>query len=234
MVATIEELNSTPCPHINAKQVDAYFCFYLDEENPSILHVDDSWGSGEVDLTPAVRASETVTTLELVPTNQPLSLQYTKEDKTVDCITGDELSGIISMTKLKDVATTPIQDGEVYQYNGMTEQFEPFNLKNFVTSVNNILQKLQAQVDANTAAINNFNEQLQQLRNYVTNQISALNSRLTVVEAKLTPPAGVPSDVSVTFGNINEYSDYTNSNRRTSGFYTHNPNSNRNNDLMSA
>jgi hypothetical protein len=110
---------------------------------------------------------------------------YEPEEKCGDniCIHGDDLSRIISMTKLKDVdqGTSP-SDGSVYMYNGQTGMFEPFDLKTFVTNTNNAIQNIN-----------------QTLNNH--------EGRLQTIEAMLTPPAGAPDNVRVVFGNINDYSD---------------------------
>lgn len=196
------ELNYKECEKIDGRMVNAYVDAHLNKENPAELDIESTWGDPTVDLTDAVKAAETVTRMELGSN----AIEYFAEDGHVDCIYGDDLSRIISMHLLKDVdITTPPTDGDVYIYDGNSNKFVTFNLKAYMTSVDNLITNL-------TARVNN------------------LNTRLSAVEVKLTPPANVPSDVKVAFGNINNYGDYTNNNLKTSGIYTHDPNVNKNND----
>ena len=67
-------------------------------------------------------------------------------------------------------------------YNSQTNLFEPYDLK---------------------TAITNINTAIQNIRQTIANH----ESRLQVIEQKLTPPADAPANVKVVFGNINDYSD---------------------------
>lgn len=121
-----------------------------------------SWGDTCIDLLPMIKAGETCTTLYLSPMDEPNCLVYEPEEKCGDniCITGDDLSRIISMTKLKDVdQTTPPTDGDIYIYDGDLGMFKTFNLGEFITNynatmnnlnatINNIRQKLTPPADA--------------------------------------------------------------------------------------
>ena len=64
----------------------------------------------------------------------------------------------------------------------------------------------------------------------INNILNNFRQRLSTVEATLTRPTGAPLDVTVTWGNINLYSDSTNNNVKTSGFYTHDPATEKTND----
>lgn len=185
-MSTIEDFNRIDdCNKIDPLCIDAYTDFELDPDNPAGLCLHTPWGGDCLDLTSIVKAAETCTTLYLSPDDNPNCLVYEPEEKCGDniCIHGDDLSRIISMTKLKDVdqSTSP-SDGSVYMYNGQTGMFEPFDLKTFVTNTNNAIQNIN-----------------QTLNNH--------EGRLQTIEAMLTPPAGAPDDVRVVFGNINDYSD---------------------------
>lgn len=185
-MSTIEDFNRIDdCNKIDPLCIDAYTDFELDSDNPAGLCLHTPWGGDCLDLTSIVKAAETCTTLYLSPDDNPNCLVYEPEEKCGDniCIHGDDLSRIISMTKLKDVdqSTSP-SDGSVYMYNGQTGMFEPFDLKTFVTNTNNAIQNIN-----------------QTLNNH--------EGRLQTIEAMLTPPAGAPDDVRVVFGNINDYSD---------------------------
>lgn len=185
-MSTIEDFNRIDdCNKIDPLCIDAYTDFELDPDNPAGLCLHTPWGGDCLDLTSIVKAAETCTTLYLSPDDNPNCLVYEPEEKCGDnvCIHGDDLSRIISMTKLKDVdqSTSP-SDGSVYMYNGQTGMFEPFDLKTFVTNTNNAIQNIN-----------------QTLNNH--------EGRLQTIEAMLTPPADAPDDVRVVFGNINDYSD---------------------------
>ena len=87
------------------------------------------------------------------------------------------------MQYLKDVdqSTSP-SDGIVYMYNSQTNLFEPYDLKTTITNINTAIQNIQ-----------------QTLANH--------ESRLQVIEQKLTPPADAPANVKVVFGTVNAYYD---------------------------
>lgn len=238
-MTNITEFNSTPCPRIDPLQVNAYFTLALDEVNNNLLKLDTSWGCTEVDLSPVVKNNETLTTLFITPEG---SLQYNREDYGkegapnggVDCITGQELSQIISMRYLKDVSQTqPSQPGDVYMFDGDTNLFQPFALQAFVTNTNQTLEQ-------HGASITNLTGTLQAIQNTLTavlarlasvekrlaiaeTYIANLQSRMTTVEATLEKPSGIPSNTRLAWANINYISDNTNANQTTSGIYSHNP-----------
>ncbi len=180
-MTNIDEFYRKECQKIDANCIDAYVDYHLDEENPTNLCVETSWGGDCLDLTPIVKAAETVTTLHLSPEEDPNCLVYEREDGQSDCITGDELSRIISMTKLKDVdqGTAPV-NGDVYIYrNG---KFYTFNLQQYI--------------DDTAQTINNINAAITQIRN----QIAPIINRWQL-------PNQVPDDAKIMLGNINLYSD---------------------------
>ena len=102
MTTSAYEYNYQDCEKIDGRQVNAYIEASLNVENPVELDISTTWGDSKVDLTDAVKAAETVTSLELVPADNPTAIQFNREDGGVDCISGDDLSRIISLTKLKD------------------------------------------------------------------------------------------------------------------------------------
>lgn len=194
------------CNKIDAACINAFTDFHLDPGNPTGICLETSWGGDCLDLTSIVKEAETCTSLYLSPEEDPNCLVFEGECDNY-CIHGDDLSRIISMTKLKDVSQDqPVGDGDVYVYNAQTGEFEPFDLKTTITNINTTLQNINA-------AINN------------------LTNRIQTIEQKLTPPADAPENVSVVFGNINEYSDpnvvisedtgEVQSLDKTHGLYTH-------------
>lgn len=180
-MTNIDDFYRKECQKIDADCIDAYVDYHLDEENPTNLCVETSWGGDCLDLTPIVKAAETVTTLHLSPEEDPNCLVYEREDGQSDCIHGDDLSRIISMTKLKDVdqGTAPV-NGDVYIYrNG---KFYTFNLQQYI--------------DDTAQTISNINAAITQIRN----QIAPIINRWQL-------PNQVPDDAKIMLGNINLYSD---------------------------
>lgn len=184
-MSTVADFNRIDdCDKIDPLCIDAYLEYTYDAENdPTTLCVQSSWGGDCIDLTNIVKTAETLTTLYLSPETDPNCLVYEPERGDNICIHGDDLSRIISMQYLKDVdqSTSP-SDGIVYMYNSQTNLFEPYDLK---------------------TAITNINAAIQNIRQTIANH----ESRLQVIEQKLTPPADAPANVKVVFGNINDYSD---------------------------
>ena len=176
-MSNIDEFYHKNCEKIDANCVNAYVDYHLDEENPAGLCVNTSWGGDCLDLTSIVKAAETVTSLELTPTENPTCLTSHREDGQADCIHGDDLSRIISMTKLKDVdQTTAPVNGDVYIYkNG---KFYTFNLQQYMDDTANTINNMQAAI-----------RQLQVLLNY------------------WQVPEGLPANAKIMLGNINLYSD---------------------------
>ncbi len=145
-MTSISEFYRKECEKIDASDVNAYLELRLDDQDPTKLILDSSWGETSVNLTDAVKAAETVTHLSLVPDcDEPTSLQYDPERGDPDCITGDDLSRIISMTKLKDVdQNTPPTNGDVYIYRD--GKWYTFNLQSFVSNVNNAIDNINASI----------------------------------------------------------------------------------------
>lgn len=198
MTTKSTEFNYKDCEKIDGRMVNAYIDAHLNAENPVLFEVESTWGDSEVDLTDAVKAAETITRMDLGSD----AIEYFSEDGHVDCIYGDDLSRIISMTLLKDVdQSQSISNGDVFIYNGTTQKFEPFDLAGYI--------------DATATTISNLNA-----------QINSLKSRVTNLEQTLTKPAGIPQDAVVAWGNRNIYADHTNSNLKVYGIFTHNTSTN--------
>lgn len=211
------EFNYLDCEKIDGALVNAYVDAFLDEENPSVLHIDSTWGENPVDLTAAVKAAETITSLEIANDDGgiPTYLQYNREDGGRDCIHGDDLSRIISMHLLKDVdQDDTLDDGDVYIWNSNTNKFETFSLSGFVDNVNNQFTNLGSRV-------------------------SNLESRMTTVENKISnientvrKPNGIPGDAVLAWGNRNLYSDYTGADLKDHGIFTHSTSTNLADDMF--
>lgn len=180
-MTNVDEFNYSECCKTDANCISAYTDFHLDPENPAGLCLETSWGGDCLDLTSIVKAAETVTTLHLSPTEDPNCLEFEREDGQSDCIHGDDLSRIISMTKLKDVdQETAPTNGDVYMYNN--GKWYTFNLQDFVTNTNTTLGNLQAAITQ------------------IQNQIAPILNRWQL-------PNQVPDDAKIMLGNINLYSD---------------------------
>lgn len=184
------------CDKIDPCDVNAYINISLDPENPTGIILDSSWGEVKLDLLSIVKAGETVTHLELLPEDNPTLIRYTNEHGEYECITGDELSRIISLQLLKDVdQTTPPSDGDVYVYNSQTNLFEPYDLKTAITNLNTYLGRLEA-------------------------EITSIKNRLTDIE-NIIPFWPQDKTTKVARGQINLISDPTNTNDKTYGLFTH-------------
>lgn len=185
-----------PCEKIPACDVNAYVELQLDPENPTGVILSSSWGDIPLDLKSIVKNGETITHLELAPEDNPTVIRYFREDGEIDCITGDELSRIISLQLLKDVdQTNPPSDGIVYQYDETTGLFQPFDLKAFVAATNHTLNQLSANITN------------------LQNQINAITAIIPFWDTDKT--------MKLSRGTINIYSDVTNTNDKTDGIFTH-------------
>lgn len=185
-----------PCDKYDPQIIDAYVEIKLDPQNPTGIILDSSWGEVRLDLKSLIKAGETVTRLELAPETNPTVVRFLREDGEYDCITGDELSRIISLQLLKDVdQNTAPTDGVVYQFDSQTNLFKPFDLKSFVTETNTAISRLQTAV-----------------RN-LTNRISDIEQLLPFYPEDKT--------TKIARGTINLYSDNTNTNNKTDGLFTH-------------
>lgn len=186
-MSTIADFNRIEdCDKIDPLCIDAYTEFDFDPENETGICLHTSWGGNCLDLTEIVKNAESCTTMYLSPEEDPNCLVYEPEEKCGDniCIHGDDLSRIISMQYLKDVTQeTPPSDGIVYMYNETTNLFEPYDLKTVIGGIQTAIQNINA-------------------------AISNLQGRVTNIETILTPPANIPNNARVLWGNINILSDY--------------------------
>lgn len=193
-LSNVDFFNSKECNKIDPQCINAYFEYDLDPDNPTNLKIDTPWGGKSLDLTSIVKAAETVTTLYIGPEDDPSCLIFEREDGQSDCIHGDDLSRIISLTKLKDVdqntAPTP---GDVYIY-GADGKFHTFNLGDYIENMNTTIENMNAAI------------------NSVQNKVNEMYNRWAL-------PNGVPDDAKIMLGNINLYSD-TNAVVNTSGIAT--------------
>ena len=251
-MSTISDFNRIEdCDKIDAQCVDASIEAKLDEAVPTTLKIETSWGDSTVDLLPAIKAGETLTTLYLSPDPNPTCLVYEPERGDNICIDGDDLSRIISMKYLKDVDQSEApSDGDVYMYNGTTNLFENYDLKSVIGNINTTLQNINAAISnlqnrMTTAegnitnllnrmttvegAVSNLQTAVANLQNTVTNH----GNRITAIENLLAKPAGAPAGATLTWGTINLYSDpnatinssgAVTSLDKTHGLYTHNLN----------
>lgn len=208
-MSTVADFNRIDdCDKIDPLCIDAFSEVTLDDEG--VLCVETSWGKQCVELAPVVKAFESCTSLYLSPEDNPNCLVYEKEERCGDndCIDGDDLSRIISLRFLKDTEQAELTDGDCYIYNSETDLFELYPLKTTIQNIQTQIQNIQ-----------------QTLANH--------ESRLQLIEQKLTPPPNTPSDARVLFGNINILSDYdcvvdgsgtATTLNRTHGIYGHDAN----------
>lgn len=190
-MSTISDFNRIDdCDKIDALCVDASISASLDEAYPNIFKLETSWGDSIIDLTPAVKAAETLTTLYLSPEDDPECLTYEPERGDNICIHGDDLSRIISMKYLKDVDqdNAPF-NGSVYMYNGTTNLFQNYDLAtklgNIDTSITNLgaaVSNLQNRMTVAEGNITNLQTRMTTAEGDITN----LKSRMTTAEGNIT------------------------------------------------
>ena len=217
-MSTIADFNKIDdCDKIDPLCIDAFSEVTLDEEG--VLCVETSWDKQCVELAPVVKAFESCTTLYLSPEEDPNCLVYEKEERCGDndCIHGDDLSRIISLTKLKDVTqeASPA-NGDTYIFNSETNLFEPYPLVETIGAIQTAVQNIQ-----------------QTLINH--------GNRIQIIEDAIRPPEGAPDNARIVHGTINIYGDANavidNSGNATSlnknyGLYSHSLNTNVNNDQV--
>lgn len=186
-MTNIDEFNISDCKKIDPNCINAYVDFHLDPDSETGLCLDTSWGGECLDLTNIVKAAETCTSLYLSPEEDPNCLVYEGECENY-CINGDDLSRIISMTKLKDVdQDTPPSNGDVYIYrNG---KFYTFDLQTFVDNTGAQIQNLQ-----NT------------IQNLLT-RVNTIETQIRPIVNRFEEFTNVPSNAKIMLGNINLYSD---------------------------
>lgn len=207
-MSTIDDFYRKECDRIKASCVDAYIDLMYDPENPTGIILDHSWGNTNLDLLPLIKAGETLTNLELMDNG----LRYNREDGQSDCIYGDDLSRIISLNLLKDVdQNTPPQNGDILIYRDGV--WYTFDFETWKNNTGNTISNAQARITVLENKVANLEQ-----------QVANHENRLVEIEAKLTPPANIPSNARVVFGVINNYGDPNNSNDKTHGLYSHDPN----------
>lgn len=245
-MTSVDELQQCPCERLDPLSIDAYVKHYLDPLNNTRLVLESPWGESDVDLTPAIKAGETITHLFLTPVGNPAALQYNREDYLregaendgADCIEGDDLSRIISMRYLKDVSQdTPPRGGDVYMYDEVTNVFRTFNLQAFVDKTESRLDKLEgdvadlqrgladvnAKIDMTGSRIDTTQQIVNKFINDVEARLVAIENRLTNIESVIAKPSWAPSSASLVWGTINNtYAADVNN----KGLYSHNPSSN--------
>lgn len=222
----LKEFNYKDCELIDAQLVNAYFDLSLDPADPTKLIFDNSWGTQILDLTPAIKAGETVTHLMLDPASDPVYLRYDNEAGDSECIHGDDLSRIISMTLLKDVdQTTKPVAGDVYVYNS-DGTFHTYPLSSTITNLTNRVSSLENRA----TALENRMTAVEQSITALNSTVNSLETRLHNIEQAIFNWAN-DKTTKIARGNINVYGDINNNDSHANGIFTHATNSNITNDL---
>ena len=145
-MSSISDFNRVDdCDKISADCINAEIRWEQTDDTTVCLYT--SWGDFCIDFTEIVKNAETCTSLELSPAENPNCLSYYGECESY-CIHGDDLSRIISMTKLKDVdQNTPPMNGDVYVFDSTSNTFKPYNLGDFISNYDTTLQNLTNQIN---------------------------------------------------------------------------------------
>ena len=142
MTTNIDHFNKIDCEKIDADCISAFVDPHYDPDNETGICVESSWGGACLDLTDIVKKAETCTSFYLSPVGDPNCLVYEGECDTY-CIDGDDLSRIVSLTKLKDVdQSTAPQNGDVLIYKD--GKWHPFNLQEYIDNVDNFITNANA------------------------------------------------------------------------------------------
>lgn len=228
----MNEIFNDPCKKFDAHCIDAFFELKLDPFSLTDLTLDNSWAETTVDLTPAIKAGETITHLLLTDS----ALQFNREDygregaadDGVDCVTGDELSRILSLQLLKDVKQPAgLSDGDVFMWNANSQLFETFDLQGFVDSTNSALTNLTERVATLEADLQKLTTSFNQLAGSVNQRLDANDQALSDIGIAIARPSWAPADASLVWGNINNMYAVT---PTTVGLYSHNPATNKTGD----
>lgn len=220
------DMFNDPCCKQDPWTIDAYFDLKLTPADGTELTLDNSWNTTSVDLTPAVKAAETITHMSLSPEDNPTALQFNREDYGrdgaenggVDCISGDALSRIVSMKLLKDVAQVPVSSGDVYMYDG--DYFQPYDLQTFINNTNTTLAQHTQQIAQLEVSLTNLERVVAANFTVLSNQIKQLQQQIDQINAVIAKPAWAPADSRLMWGNIN---DMYAASPTTKGIYSHNP-----------
>jgi len=199
-MSTIADFNRIEdCNKIDPLCVDAYSDLTIDGTK---ITSSTPWGTDTIDIKNPIIDNQSLTKLSLSPDTAPNCLVYEPEYGENDCIHGDDLSEIISMSKLKDVASSPqISDGDIYIYSGGA--FVPFDITTALYNINSAITNINA-------SISNLSNRTATLENTATDhatRIQTLEGKVQTIETTLTKPTGAPVDSKVVWGNINVYAD---------------------------
>ena len=198
-MTSITEFNRIDdCNKINADCINAEI--RLEQTDDATVCLYTSWGDTCIDFSEIVKNAETCTTLYLSPEENPNCLVYEPECGDNICITGDDLSRIISMTKLKDVdQSVTFTNGDVLVYDGTSHTFKTYNLGDFLTNYD--------------TTMNNLNNRITQILNKLTPPADAPDN-VSVVFGNINSYAD-PNVV------INEGSGTVTTLNKNHGLYTH-------------
>lgn len=211
-MTTIDSFYRKECEKIDAQCVDVELGLSLNLLDNSKLILENPWGDKEIDLGPAMKDAETTTHLKLSPADNPTYLQFDNEDGEHECIAGDDLSKIISLSKLKDVTpATTIPDGYGYVWDAVTNKFKLFDIK----GIGGGGSALEARVAALETTVSTFNTRITALESAIT----TLNSRITTLQETLTKPSNIPTDATVAWSNVNVYTQTD----KSTGAFVHDP-----------
>lgn len=237
MATSIDNFYYNECDKIDAQKVNAYFKLSEDASKPKELTLENSWEDTSIDMTNIVNAAETHTTMKLSPADDPVYLDYQGESKEHQCIHGDDLSRILTLSKLKDVSqdetwtngTAPVWDAD-------NNIFVPFNVRGTSGGLETRVSALEDRTAALESALRSINDQLLDvqddqvaIRALITElnttvqtlktTVEGMDTRVTDVETTLTKPDNVPTDSKVMWGDVNIYTKTD----KSVGAFTHDP-----------
>lgn len=214
-MTTIDNFTIKECEKIDPDCVNAYFEFKLKDDNNKILILHTSWGDIQIDLSPLVKAAETVTHMKLSPDSLPEYLDYQNETGTHECISGEQLARIIPLAKLKDVSQSTWQNGYAPVWDSNDNIFKPYNVQGSAGGLETRVTALEGRMGGAEVSLRTLSDQFTVMNDTIT----ALTNRVVALETLLTKPTGTPTDATVAWGNANLYTKTD----KSTGAYVHDP-----------
>lgn len=211
-MTTKDEFNSLECEKIDALDVDAYIDGRIDGGKITIV---TPWGEATFNIEPIIAAFETVTHVKLVEGEDTGYIDYENENGEHECIDGAELARFIPLKQLRDMADgndwrtgyAPVWDETAGKFVARYVNTEG-SMDSRVTALENKVTVLQTTLQSTQESLNT-----------ALSTINSLRTRVDALETLTAKPEGIDPDATLTWGNVNVY---TNTDQST-GAYTHDP-----------
>ncbi len=158
----------------------------------------DSFGNQVFDLLPVIQAGETDTSIELIAPTRRIRYypeEYTRTEGESGCyydICIPDIAALIDLNELRNVVSAAPQTGETIIFNGVTNQYEMFNLTEALNDLSDaddsLLQRIIALENRVTTINNTLTQQIARINNLyeiatqLDNKITAVSNRVSDIE----------------------------------------------------